>query len=38
MSKAEVELTGYVQATAIGEAVSTLVEMLEVKKLNDPGG
>ena len=26
------ELTGYVQATAIGEAVSSLVEMLEVKR------
>ena len=27
------ELTGYVQATAIGEAVSSLVEMLEAKKV-----
>ena len=33
MSTAEAELTGYVQATAIGEAVSSLVEMLEVKKV-----
>ena len=33
MSTAEAELMGYVQATAIGEAVSSLVEMLEVKKV-----
>ena len=33
MSTAEAELTGYVQATAIGEAVSSFVEMLEVKKV-----
>ena len=33
MSTAEAELTGYVQATAIGEAMSSLVEMLEGKKV-----
>ena len=33
LSTAEAELTGYVQATAIGEAVATLVELLEGSKV-----